>query len=76
MEIVVNGVSSTTESGVTYIEITADDILIDRDIDYLEYVDEGVEHRAVAIQEGTTITDAVDIALNFPLLYIEGNDVE
>ena len=76
MEIVINGVSSTTESGVTYIEITADDILIDRDIDYLEYVDEGVEHRAVAIQEGTTITDAVDIALNFPLLYIEGNDVE
>jgi hypothetical protein len=57
-------------------EIDPDDILIDRDIDYLEYVDGGVEHRAVAIQEGTTITDAVDIALNFPLLYIEGNDVE
>ena len=76
MEIVINGVSATTESGVTYIEITADDIAIDRDIEYLEYRDEGTDHTAVAVYEGTNITDAIDIVLNMTLLYIDGNDVE
>ena len=76
MEIVVNGVSATTESGVTYINIDSSDIAIDRDIEYLEYRDEGVDHNAVAVEEGTNITDAIDIVLNMTLLYIDGNDVE
>ena len=77
IDLVINGVTGTTESGVTTIELVAEDIPTGRDALYLESVDdEGVETYKVGVAEGTDVTTGFEDVLKLSLLYIEGNDVE
>lgn len=76
-EIVINGQTGSTESGVTVIDISSSDILTDRDAMYLESVDDNsVETYAVGVPEGTDMTTGFEDVMRVCLLYIDGNDVE
>lgn len=77
IDLVVNGVTGTTESGVTTIDLVAEDIPTGRDALYLESVDDnGTETYKVGVAEGTDVTTGFEEVLKLSLLYIDGNDVE
>jgi len=77
LEVVVNGVTGVTEDGVTTITIYGGDINIERDVEYLESIDDsGATVNQVAVEAGTDITTAMENILKVSLLYITGNDVE